>query len=91
MNNAKYRVSSGQILIMLNVSLSEGHLAINKKSPLFPNGTIAFVSMQLSGGRIDARIDPRMLKKKKKEEKKGKNGEKRGTEKKYTKIGNAAK
>jgi len=75
---------------MLNVSLSEGHLTINKKSPLFPNGTIAFVSTQLNGGRVDARIDPRRLKKKR-EGKKGKKWGKRGTEKKYTKIGNAAK
>lgn len=69
------RVSSGRILIMLNVSLSKRHLTINKKSPLFPNGTIAFVSTQLSGGRVDARIDPRMLKKKK--EKREKNGGKK--------------
>lgn len=82
MNNAERRVSSGQILIMLNVSLSEGHLAINKKSPLFPNGTIAFVSTQLNGGRVDARIDPRMLKKKKRK----KNGEKKEPRKNTQKL-----
>lgn len=83
MNDAKHRDthSSGQILIMLNVSLSKRHLTINKKSPLFPDGTIAFVSTQLSGGRVDARIDPRMLKKKREKKREKNGGKKRNREK----------
>lgn len=58
---------------------------MNKKPPLFPNGTIAFVSTQLNGKRVDARIDPRLLKKNK-NKKEGGRGEKwrKGTEKIHT-------
>lgn len=70
-----------QFLIMLNVSLSIGEtLRDEQKAPLFPNRIIAFVSSWTAGELTRGLTLDCSTKKKEKR-----------TEKKYTKIGNAAK
>lgn len=59
---------------MLNVSLLGRHFAMNKKPPLFPNGTIAFVSAVVER-RASWRADWPSIVKNKKKRKKGKKTE----------------